>query len=161
MTDVQRLLDALVAAGVEFAVIGGVALVLRGSSRVTFDLDLCYSRDRENLRRLAVALAPYRPRLRGAPPELPFVWDDRTIASGLNFTLTTDLGDIDILGEVSGVGGFASVSTASSPLTVGGTRILVMDLEGLERAKRASGRAKDFLDLAEIAEIRRRSGRAS
>ena len=66
MTDVQRLLDVLRAASVDFVVVGGVALVLRGSSRVTVDLDLCYDRDLENLRRLAAALAPYHPRLRGA-----------------------------------------------------------------------------------------------
>ena len=156
MTDVQRLLDVLSAAGVDFVVVGGVALVLRGSSRVTLDLDLCYARDRENLRRLAAALAPYHPRLRGAPPDLPFLWDDRTLASGLNFTLTTDLGDLDILGEVAGVGAYAQVSDGSSELVVGDTAIRVMDLDALERSKRAAGRAKDLLDLAEIAEIRRR-----
>ena len=157
MTDVQRLLDVLIAAGVDFVVVGGVALVLRGSSRVTLDLDLCYARDRDNLRRLAAALAPYHPRLRGAPPNLPFLWDDRTLASGLNFTLTTDLGDLDILGEVAGVGAYAQVAAGSSELVVGDTPIRVMDLDALERSKRAAGRAKDLLDLAEIAEIRRRS----
>jgi hypothetical protein len=156
VTDVQRLLDVLGAAGVDFVVGGGVALVLRGSSRVTLALDLCYARDRENLRRLAGALAPYHPRLRGAPADLPFLWDDRTLASGLNFTLTTDLGDLDILGEVAGVGAYAQVSAGSSELVVGDTPIRVMDLDALERSKRAAGRAKDLLDLAEIAEIRRR-----
>jgi hypothetical protein len=82
VTDVQRLLDALSAGGVRFVVVGGVALVRRGSSRVTLDLDLCYARDRDNLRRLAAALAPFHPRLRGAPPDLPFLWDERTLASG-------------------------------------------------------------------------------
>ena len=159
MTDVQRLLDALTAAGVDFVVVGGVALVLRGSSRVTLDLDVCYSRERDNLRRLAAALAPFHPRLRGAPPELPFLWDERTLASGLNFTLTTDLGDLDILGEILGVGRYPEVAAGSSDLPVGGIRILVMDLDALERAKRAAGRAKDLLDLAEIAEIRRHSAR--
>jgi len=158
VTDVERLLDALDAAAVDFVVVGGVAMVLRGSSRATVDLDLCYSRERENLRRLATALAPFRPRLRGAPPELPFVWDDRTLASGLNFTLSTDIGDIDILGEVPGLGDYSRVAAASSPLPVGALRIIVLGLDGLERAKRAAGRAKDLLDLAEIAEIRRRSG---
>ena len=158
MTDVQRLLDALSAAGVEFVVVvGGVALVLRGSSRVTIVLDLCYARHRDNLRRLAAALAPFHPRLRGAPPELPFLWDDRTLASGLNFTLTTDVGDLDILGEIPGVGDYPKVSAGSSELSVGATRVRVLDLDTLERAKRAAGRAKDLLDLAEIAEIRRRT----
>lgn len=157
MTEVQRLLDVLNAAGVDFVVVGGVALVLRGSSRVTLDLDVCYARDPDNLRRLAAALAPYHPRLRGAPPDLPFLWDDRTLASGLNFTLTTDLGDLDILGEIAGIGGYAQVSAGSSELSVGATRIRVLDLDSLERSKRAAGRIKDLLDLAEIAEIRRRS----
>lgn len=158
MTDVERLLDALAAAAVDFVVVGGIAMVLRGSSRATIDLDLCYSREGENLRRLAAALAPFRPRLRGAPAQLPFIWDDRTLASGLNFTLTTDAGDIDILGEIPGLGAYADVAAESSPLPVGTLSIVVLDLDGLERAKRAAGRAKDLLDLAEIAEIRRRRG---
>lgn len=158
MSDVQRLLDELTAAGVDFVVVGGVAMVLRGSARTTIDLDLCYSRDRDNLRRLADALAPFHPRLRGAPSELPFLWDDRTLVSGLNFTLTTDLGELDILGEVTGLGDFARVAAGATPLTVGGSRIAVLGLDALERAKRAAGRAKDLIDLAEIAEIRRRSG---
>jgi hypothetical protein len=77
--------------------------------------------------------------------------------SGPNFTLTTDLGDLDILGEIPGVGDFARVAADSSEMQVGPVRILVMDLGALERSKRAAGRAKDLLDLAEIAEIRRRS----
>jgi len=158
VTDVQRLLDALTAAGVHFVVVGGVALVLRGSSRVTVDLDLCYSRDRANLRRLVGALAPFRPRLRGAPADLPLLWDERTLASGLNFTLATDLGDIDILGEIAGVGGYAQVAAGSSELCVEVHHEDAGLPDALERAKRAAGRARDLLDLAEIAEIRRRSG---
>jgi hypothetical protein len=88
---------------------------------------------------------------------LPFLWDERTLASALNFMLTTDLGDIDILGEIAGVGGYATVSAGASELLVGDVAVRVMDLDSLERSKRAAGRAKDLLDLAEIAEIRRRS----
>jgi hypothetical protein len=61
VTDVERLLDALSAGGVDFVVVGGVALTFRASSRLTLDLDLCYSRDRENLRRLSTGLAPIIP----------------------------------------------------------------------------------------------------
>lgn len=96
----RDLLATLTNADVRFVVIGGVALVLRGSVRLTVDLDICYARDGDNLQRLADALAPHHPRLRGAPPELPFLWDAQTLRSGLNFTLKTDLGDLDVLGEV-------------------------------------------------------------
>ncbi len=158
MTELERLLQVLHDGGVEFVVIDGVAMVLRGSSRGTVDLDVRYARDADNLRRLASALAPYHPRLRGAPPELPFLWDARTLASGLNFTLTTDLGDLDVFGEVPGLGGFPAVAGTASPLDIEGSSIRVLDLDGLERSKRAAGRAKDLLDLAELAEIRRRGG---
>ena len=157
MTDIDRLLDALIDNDVAFVVIGGVAMVLRGSTRVTIDLDLCYERDQANLERLAIALAPHHPRLRGAPPELPFLWDARTLRSGLNFTLTTDRGDLDLFGEVPGVGTFAAALAGASPLTLAGKQVRVLDLDTLERSKRAAGRAKDLLDLAEIAEIRRQS----
>lgn len=158
MTDIQALIARLRAEDVRFAVIGAVALILRGGSRVTMDLDLSYERSRDNAQRLARALAALHPRLRGAPPELPFLWDAQTIRSGLNFTLTTDLGDIDLLGEVTGLGGFAEVAALASEVDVDGAPLLVLTLAGLERSKRAVGRAKDLLDLAEIAKLRERTG---
>src|SRR5262249_48469290 len=83
---------------VHFVIVGGVAATLRGSGIQTFDLDICYDRGPENLKRLTAALAPHSPRLRGAPADLPFTWDERTLRNGLNFTLTSALGDIDLLG---------------------------------------------------------------
>lgn len=156
ITDFARLIGVLSDERVDFVLIGGVALVLHGSSRVTRDLDLCYSRESANLERLAKALRPVRPTLRGAPPELPFLWDARTLASGLNFTLQTDAGEVDLLGEVPGVGDFAHVARWAEPMTLYGRSVLVLGLDGLERSKRAAGRAKDLLDLGEIAAIRSR-----
>ena len=158
MLDALKLLERLHAGGVRFVIVGGVAMVLRGSGRVTVDLDVCYARDRSNLEKLAEAFAPLHPRLRGAPADLPFLWDARTLASGLNFTLTTDVGDVDILGEITGLGGFDEALASSSELDIAGTPTRVLTLDGLERTKRASGRAKDLLDLAEIGEIRKRGG---
>jgi|ERR1043166_2970781 hypothetical protein len=102
MTDFEKALAVLRGAGVEFIVIGGVAGALHGSAFTTQDLDVVYSRARENIRGLAAALQGHRPYLRGAPEGLPFLWDERTIRNGLNFTLTTDFGDLDLLGEVAG-----------------------------------------------------------
>ena len=75
----------------------GVAATIHGSARVTQDLDIVYARTPENFARLVAALAPHAPYLRGAPPGLPFRWDAETIRRGLNFTLTTTLGDVDLL----------------------------------------------------------------
>jgi hypothetical protein len=155
-TDFKALLAALGDRKVDFVVVGGVALVLQGSARTTADLDICYSREPENMRRLAEALAACHPTLRGAPRDLPFRWDARTLASGLNFTLETDLGWIDLLGEITGIGGYVNVAQAAAEMDVYGRRTKVLSLDGLERAKRAAGRIKDLADLAEIKEIRRR-----
>ena len=83
----RRLVEALAREGVEYVILGGLAMTMHGSLRATFDLDICYRRERDNLRGLALALGPLRPRLRDFPPELPFFFDEATLRSGLNFTL--------------------------------------------------------------------------
>jgi hypothetical protein len=157
-TDLRAVLAALAEQQAEFVIIGGVALVASGSSRVTEDLDICYGRSKENIARVAKALAPFRPTLRGAPPELPFVLDAQSLRSGLNFTLSTTAGDLDLLGEVPGVGTFADVSKDAVEVELLGCRVHIMSLDALERSKRAAGRAKDLLDLAEIRELRKQRG---
>ncbi|HEU5059717.1 MAG TPA: hypothetical protein VFU21_24465 [Kofleriaceae bacterium] len=156
--DFQRLVDALAATGVRYVIVGGVALVLQGSARTTRDLDICYARDGENLDAIATALAPFRPTLRGAPRDLPFRLDGATLRSGLNFTLESEAGDIDLLGELTGVGGYDQLAAGADVMELYGHPVRVMSLDALERAKRAAGRLKDLADLAEILEIRRRRG---
>ncbi|MEM6532496.1 MAG: hypothetical protein AAF654_07725 [Myxococcota bacterium] len=146
----RELLKRLTDHEVRFVVIGGVALIARGVQRATEDLDIAYARDRENLRRLATALAGIHPRLRGVEGDLPFVLDEASLRSGLNFTLDTDLGPLDLLGEVPGLGGFDHVDAAASELVISDTPLLVLTLDGLERAKRAAGRPKDLVDLGSI-----------
>jgi hypothetical protein len=158
VTDFQRIVEALAAAEVRYVIVGGVALVLHGSARTTQDLDLCYARDPANLSALEAALAPFQPTLRGAPADLPFRLDAPTLRSGLNFTLSTRVGDLDLLGELTGVGGYADVERDATEMELYGRRVRVMSLDALERAKRAAGRLKDVVDLAEILEIRRRTG---
>lgn len=150
----RQLLALLAEHEVRFAVIEGVALIARGVQRSTVDLDIAYARDRENLGRLAAALATIRPRLRGVPEGLPFELDEASLRSGLNFTLDTDLGPLDLLGEVPGLGAFEHVDAASSELEIDGTTILVLTLDGLEAAKRAAGRPKDLVDLGYIRALR-------
>ena len=101
MTDFEALLRGLCAAGVRFIVIGGAAATAHGSARLTNDLDVLYARDAANIGRLVSALSPFQPYLRGAPPGLPFVWEERTVVRGLNFTLDTAAGPLDVFGEIS------------------------------------------------------------
>ena len=148
--DSEQFVVLLNQAEVEYIVIGGVAMVAHGSARATFDLDVCYKRSKENIERLCSALAPFHPRLRGAPKDLPFRFDVKTVTAGLNFTLSTDLGDFDLLGEVAGLGFYDAVYQSSVLKSVEKTRCRVLTLDGLYIAKKAAGREKDIEALKEI-----------
>ncbi len=99
--DFAALLHHFAQCSVEFIIVGGVAAVIHGSARLTFDLDVVYRRSSNNLHAIVAALADTSPYLRGAPPGLPFDWSAPTLRAGLNFTLTTALGDLDLWGEVA------------------------------------------------------------
>jgi predicted nucleotidyltransferase len=150
VTDFASLLLALTDGEVEFIVIGGMAAVAHGSAHVTVDLDVVYARTPENLVRLAAALRPLSPYLRGAPAGLPFDFDPPTIRAGLNFTLVTSAGDVDLLGEVAGGGTFASLLPRSVEREVFGLRVRFVDLPTLIHLKRAAGRPKDLERIAEL-----------
>ena len=150
----RALLTLLVEQKIRFSVIGGVALIARGVQRSTQDLDIAYARDRQNLATLAAALKPLHPKLRGVPGDLPFVLDEASLRSGLNFTLDTDLGPLDLLGEVPGLGTFDQVDAVSSELDIGGIQVAVLTVEGLVRSKRAAGRPKDLVDLGYLQSLK-------
>ncbi len=154
MTQFEILLSALSRERVSFVIIGGIAATLHGSARLTNDLDIAYERSLENVERLATALSPLQPYLRGAPPGLPFRFDPATIRRGLNFTLRTDAGDIDVLGEVTGLGDFEAVERESLEVELFGSEYKVLNLDALIRAKRAAGRAKDLEVVAELEALR-------
>ena len=152
-TDFAGLLRRLLEVKVEFIVIGGVACNVHGSARATFDIDVVYARTPGNIDRLVGALGSINPYLRGAPPGLPFSFDARTIKSGLNFTLITSLGDIDLLGEVTGGGTYEQLLPATMEIDVFGYRCRCVTLDQLIHLKRSAGRIKDLEVLAELEAI--------
>jgi hypothetical protein len=161
MKDLPHILRILYDAAIEFVVIGGAAMHLQGSAYVTKDVDFCYSRTTENIKRLATALHPFDPMLRGAPPGLPFRFDARAIAQGQDFTLTTDLGDLDFLGEVSGLGSYDAVKTMADTMMIDGMPVAVLSLPGLIKSKKAAGRPKDLHALPELEaleQLKRKTG---
>jgi hypothetical protein len=79
--DLAQVIPPLVRAKLDFILIGGMAAILHRSARVTFDVDVVYSRTRDNIERLTTALASHRPYLRIAPSGLPFAWDNKTFAT--------------------------------------------------------------------------------
>jgi hypothetical protein len=150
MTEFEGLLRRLRAADVRFVLVGGFAGTILGSPRITVDLDVVYARDPDNLARLAAALAPLSPYLRGAPPGLPFRLDASTLARGLNFTLTTSMGDLDLLGEIAGGGTYEQLLAQTRRLRVLDVDVDVVTLQQLIRLKRAAGRPKDLEAIAEL-----------
>lgn len=156
----EEVLRALDSAEVEVVLIGGGAMQLQGSAYMTEDLDFCYARTRKNIAKLARAMAPYHPRLRGAPESLPFHFDAATIERGLNFTLKTDLGPIDFLGEVAGFADYEALKKTSEIMSIFGLQCRVLSLPGLIRAKEATGRKKDLeavVELKSLLEIRKKT----
>lgn len=153
MIDFQTFLSALAGRDVKFILIGGAAAIAHGSARLTQDLDILYERSQENLERLTAALAPFAPYLRGVPEGLPFQWDVATLTRGLNFTLTTGVGDIDLFGEIPGGGTYHDLAGDAIELQIFETLCLCLSLVQLIRAKRASGRPKDLEAVAELEAI--------
>jgi hypothetical protein len=153
MTDFPALVLLLVQSRIEFIIVGGAAATAHGASRLTQDLDLVYRRSPDNIARLAAALAPHLPYLRGAPPGLPFRFDEGTIQSGLNFTLSTSLGDLDLLGEITGGGKYEDLLSDTIQLQLFGVECLCLGLERLIQVKRAAGRPKDLEAIAELEAI--------
>ena len=146
----RQLLEALRAHDVDFVLIGGMAGVARGSSYPTYDVDIAYARDRENLVRLAAALVELRARLRGAPPDLPFILDAKTLESGAHFTFQTRYGALDILTDASGSPDYEELKRAAgAPVDVEGVAVRVCSLDHLIAMKEAAGRPKDLLMASE------------
>jgi hypothetical protein len=154
MTNFEAALHALDEASVNFIIVGAYAAYAHGSNQLTRDLDICYERTADNIKRLVRALAPLHPRLRGAPENISFVFDDRTLSQGMNFTLQTDLGDIDLFGELSGIGSFSELAQDAVSVNLHGKSFKVASLDAIIRSKKAAARPKDLLALKELEAIR-------
>lgn len=153
--DPVHILRRLQAHGVRFVLVGGLAAKAHGSPTLTVDIDICYARDRENLERLAAALGELGSALRGAPPDLPFHPDRRTLERGDTFTLTTDHGDLDVLGTPAGTTGFDDLdANAETAELDDGLLVRVASIDDLIRMKRAAGRPKDRVELEILGALR-------
>lgn len=140
---------------VRFLVVGGMAAVVWGSPTVTNDLDICYARDRINLERLAAVLRELNATLRGAPDDLPFQLDARTLQLGDAFTFSTDAGNLDILGKPSGTEGYEDLIKSAGSFDLGeGCVVHVVSLSDLMRMKAATGRPKDLVALEILEALR-------
>jgi len=154
-----ELLHALVQRGVDFVVVGGIAMVIHGSSRLTQDLDVCFAPDPANLSVLGAALSELGARPRGVEDDVPFVPDARALGQLSIATLDTRHGPLDLLRAPIGAPPYEQLRRRATRIEVDGIAVLVASLDDLAAMKRAAGRPKDHLDLEEIEAIQRLSRR--
>lgn len=153
MSEFESLIQRLTDAGVEFVVVGGVAAVAHGATRLTVDIDVCAPFTDANLARLLNALRDLHARIRSHPPKpLPARAED--LAGFKNLYLETDYGELDVLGEIAGIGAYESVRPRSVELPFLGRTVRVLSLDALIEGKRALGREKDRHVLRELELIR-------
>lgn len=140
--------------GVEFVVIGGLGGVLQGAPWVTWDVDICYARNEQNLERLAQALRAMEAQLRGVDEEVPFVLDAETLRRGDAFTFDTRYGPVDILGTPGGFSDYDELSANAVEVDLDGLRVQAASIEDLIRMKSTSDRPKDRAMLEQLGALR-------
>ncbi|MEP7334909.1 MAG: hypothetical protein ABI717_03920 [Actinomycetota bacterium] len=145
----KAILSALVEHDVDFVLVGGLAGMAHGSSFPSFDVDVAYGRDRPNLERLATALQELQATLRGAPPDVPFQLDAKTLEAGAHFTFSTPFGALDILDRPDGAPPYPQLRSAATLAEVDGQPVRVASLDHLIAMKEAAGRPKDKLMATE------------
>jgi len=154
VSGIEQLLKALADSQANFIVVGAYAAIMQGSTLRTDDLDVCYERTPDNYKKIIRAIAPFRPRPRGIPANLKAPFDEQSLAQGTNFTLATDLGNLDLLGEMSGVGGYRQILADAKLMNLGSVICQVASLDTIIRSKEAADRPKDRATLPELRALR-------
>jgi hypothetical protein len=154
----RPIIETLMRHGVRFIMIGGLAARLRGSPSITDDMDVCYARDDDNLSRLAEALRELRAKLRGAPDDVPFMLDAKTLKAGDHFTFSTRGGPLDCLGTPAGTSGFDDLDRKATTMTIGAVDVRVASIDDLITMKLAAGRQKDLVEVEILGALRRERG---
>jgi hypothetical protein len=153
----ESLLRHLVDGGVDFVVVGGVAVVVQSTPRFTGDLDISYALDHDNLDRLGDVLMKLGARLRAVDEDLPFVPDGRTLRHARLLTLTTSEGDLDLLAEPDGSPGYSALSRRANRIDIEGVTVMLASIEDLIAMKQAAGRPKDLVDIESLEIARERT----
>lgn len=154
MSDLQKLLRRLDDAGVDFVLVGGYAAMLHGSSLLTRDVDVCAALTPEAIEKLRDAFRDFHPLHRLSTPQRSFLDNPEPGVALSNLYLNTDLGTLDLLGSISGVGDFARVARDAVEIELFGRRVRAISLDDLIAAKEALGRDKDRIAAKELRAIR-------
>ena len=158
--DLTTLLERLLAADIEFVLVGGLAAVVQGAPVTTFDIDIVHRRTTENVDRLLAFLAAVGARYRNRPgPPLP---PSRSALLGPGHSLlVTDLGPLDALGAIEGGADYDQLVSVSRIITIAGRSLRILPLETIVALKRNSTDPKDKLRLPVLEAALRRQNQDS
>jgi hypothetical protein len=157
MQNLSQLVERLIAAQVEFVLVGGFAAVAHGVTLVTRDVDICCRFTEPNLLRIQKAFADLHP-VHRSRPDLPLELTPQQCATLKNLYLKTDWGIVDCLSEVLGIGGFNQVAKESVELDLPAGKCRVIDIDALIRAKEAMNRDHDRITVRHLQEIKKKLG---
>jgi len=151
LPDLHGLLRGLADEGVDFVVIGGVAVAVHGFVRATEDVDLVPNPERENLDRLLNALIRLGARLTVRPERTPGPDDRNALYRGANMSLSTRQGDVDVVQRLPGVPSYATLVEDALEVAPFGVPLKVASRQHLLAMKQARG---SHLDLADMERLR-------
>jgi predicted nucleotidyltransferase len=157
VNDLNQLIQRLCDADIEFVIVGGFAAMLYGSSQVTRDLDVCAVLTAENVQKLRLAFRNAHPAHRLTPQNLSFLDNPEPGVEVKNLYLRTDIGALDVLSSIRGVGDFDRIREQAQGVELFGRRCRVISLDDLIRAKEAMGREKDLFTAKELRAIREKT----
>ena len=143
------------AAGVDFVVIGGIAVLLHGYPRNTRDLDIAFAYDEANLKALGGVLVDLGAELRDVDAPLPFVPDEQTLRGIELLTLQTTAGWLDVQRRTPGVASYEKLRRGAVRVDLDGFTVLVAGADDLIAMKRTAGRPQDLIDIAALEAIKR------
>lgn len=152
MMDPDALFHALDDAGVDFVVVGGLAANVRGSERVTKDIDIVYRTEANNVRKLCAVINANQPRMLilGKPEGSPVTLTPDLLKRHPLLQLSTNFGEVDLLSSIAGFKSYRAIKNASEPVNIDGQSIPMLTREGVIKSKRAMKRPKDIDDIKQL-----------
>ncbi|HBA84798.1 MAG TPA: nucleotidyltransferase [Verrucomicrobia bacterium] len=158
MKNLGDLLKRLTEHKVQYVLVGGYAAAAHGATLVTQDVDICFRFSVANLMRLQKALADLHPVHRLTPQRLPLLLTPKACKGLKNLYISTDGGILDCLGNIAGIGDYASVRQQSESIDLGFGPIRMLTLDSLIKAKEAMNRPRDREAVIQLKAVRERKG---
>jgi hypothetical protein len=150
----SNLIDRLCDNGVEFVIIGGLAGTIHGTTRITQDVDICCKFTAGNLLKLYSAVKDVHPVHRINPKRPILVLNSQNADKFKNLYLGTDIGQLDCLDEVKGIGKFDDVCKNAISIQIGDRVYQVLSLDALIKSKKSLNRLQDKQDILQLQAIK-------